>query len=558
MLYFAPEATQRARMVLLVLSLLVFLAAAILGLSIGNSRALRGLVWILGGGLAFLVLLASSYVSVPPGHGGLVHRKLGSALAPGQIIATDVGQRGPEAALLSPGWYLGYWPWEYAVIAVPDTEIPAGSIAVITALDGRAMLPGMTFAPAWDSVKDLLDASKFLASEKGLRGPQLTVGAPGTYRFNPMLYRLEQRPVTNVPAGTVAVVKDNAGPVYVTPEGTPASGNSLVPRGYRGLWNEALTPGQYFLNPAAYQIIQVRTTKRTYTYQSVDRSNWQINERDAKRMDTVYNDAIGIVSMDSFKVDVDVRNVCSISPENAPRVVALFGNVDEVRMDPQENEELEGLEANLVLRTVRTAVRDAGEKLNALEFFARRSEIEMQINPEIKAEFERSFVTYEGTFIGRITIDHTPAGQELLKTQTDKKVAQEQMATYLTQKAAEDTRKELVSAKALADIQEQLVQAAQQEKIELDRAKARVARADGEAESIRRLAAANAEAYRLRAAELGAANIATLEALDLVRQGNIKITPEVLVSGAGGESGAIQALAATLLRNAKAESASAK
>jgi len=60
------------------------------------------------------------------------------------------------------------------------------------------------------------------------------------------------------------------------------------------------------------------------------------------------------------------------------------------------------------------------------------------------------------TLIGDIT---PPA--ELMKTQTDRKIAEEEKKTYETQEAAQRQRQELVKATALANIQQQLVDADQ-------------------------------------------------------------------------------------------------
>ena len=54
------------------------------------------------------------------------------------------------------------------------------------------------------------------------------------------------------------------------------------------------------------------------------------------------------------------------------------------------------------------------------------------------------------TLIGDIT-----PPEELMKTLTDRKIAEQEQVTYDTQRLAEETRKELEQARAMADTQAQ-------------------------------------------------------------------------------------------------------
>ena len=49
---------------------------------------------------------------------GLVVKKFGRALPPGQIVALH-GEAGYQARLLPPGWHFGLWRWRYKVLRVP-------------------------------------------------------------------------------------------------------------------------------------------------------------------------------------------------------------------------------------------------------------------------------------------------------------------------------------------------------------------------------------------------------------------------------------------------------
>ncbi len=499
---------------------------------------------ILGG--AGIFVLASA-VSISSDQTGVVIRTLGGELPAGHIVAI-AGEKGPQAKVLGPGWHFGYWPWSYEVEKVGTVLVPNGQIGVVTAQDGTVLPGGTVFAPAWKSADDMLDATKFLADNTGFRGPQLTILTPGNYRINPRLFKVEMRPVTLVAAGEVAVVKANAGEIYTGTDKITVNGVDIVPQTYRGIWRKPLSPGAYNLHPEAYQVIKVKTTQRVYTYQRVDRTA-QTNTTNKRGSNHVGSDySISVRSKDGFTFPVDVRLSLSVAAENAPYLVALLGDPDRVMKDEQEDEELEILEARLVLPTARAALRNVAETLGALEYVASRSRVESMTAKLVESEFHPYNLTFLGAFIGAIGLDSTEAGQKLLLTQTDKEVASNQRATYQQQQQAEVARQQFIRSREEADQQTQLVQAEFAVKTAGERAKAQIETAKGEGERIRITAEARKQSYDLLSAAIGKEGVTLLESLRLVQEGNIRITPEILVQGSGGEHGINDALAATILR----------
>ncbi|MFT3870745.1 MAG: SPFH domain-containing protein [Nibricoccus sp.] len=493
------------------------------------------------------IFTLASAVNVSSDQTGVVIKTLGSDLPAGHIVAVN-GEKGPQARVLGPGWHFGYWPWSYEVEKVGTVLIPNGQIGVVTALDGKVLPGGSVFAPAWKSGDDMLDATKFLADGAGYRGPQLTILTPGNYRINPRLFKIEMRPVTLVAAGEVAVVKANAGDVYTGTEKITVNGVDIVPQGHRGIWRTPLLPGAYNLHPDAFQVIKVKTTQRVYTYQRVDRTNQvsTVNKRGQNHTGADYS--ISVRSKDGFTFPVDVRLSLSVAAANAPYLVALLGDPDRVMKDEQEDEELEILEARLVLPTARAALRNVAETLGALEYVASRSRVEAMTSKLVESEFSPYKLTFLGAFIGAIGLDATEAGQKLLLTQTDKEVASNQRATYQQQQQAEVARQQFIRSREEADQQKQLVEAEFAVKTAGERAKAQIETAKGEAERIRITAEARKQSYDLLAAAIGKEGVTLLESLRLVQEGNIRITPEILVQGAGSEHGLNDALAATILR----------
>ncbi|MFZ5494844.1 MAG: SPFH domain-containing protein [Verrucomicrobiota bacterium] len=501
------------------------------------------------------VLIFASAVNVAEDETGLVIKTLGSDLPAGQIIALK-GEKGPQADVLGPGWHFGYWPWSYEVRKVDTVLVPEGQIGIVTALDGRTLSSGDVYAPAWKSADDMLNARKFLESADSRRGPQLTILTPGRYRLNPALFRVQMKPVTFVSAGEVGVVKANAGPTYEGADKTTVNGVDIVPPGHRGIWNKPLLPGAYNLHPDAFQVIKVRTTQRVYTYQHVAQTTLAPAQRGGTPLvQQGYDDSVRVRSKDGFTFPVEVRLSLSVTADNAAYMVALLGDPDRVVKDEQEGEEFEVLEARLILPTVRAALRNVAETLNALEFVATRSRVEATTTRLLSEQFKEHNIKFEGAFIGAINLDASDAGKQLLLTQTDREVALNQKQTYQQQEQTEQSRKQFIRAREEAEQQKQLVEAEFAVRTAAERARAQVESAKGEAETIRITSQARKESYELLAAAIGAQGVTLLESLKLVSEGKIKITPEVLVQGGEGDTSATDALAATLLRRSQLEAA---
>jgi uncharacterized membrane protein YqiK len=87
----------------------------------------------------------------------------------------------------------------------------------------------------------------------------------------------------------------------------------------------------------------------------------------------------------------------------------------------------------------------------------------------------------------------------LMKTLTDRKIAEEQKVTYETQREAQETRQGMEKETAIADMQRQIVSAQQSVEIAERTANAAVKKSEGEAASVRLSVSAESEATKLRA-----------------------------------------------------------
>jgi uncharacterized membrane protein YqiK len=186
--------------------------------------------------------------------------------------------------------------------------------------------------------------------------------------------------------------------------------------------------------------------------------------------------------------------------------------------------------------------RNAAQAYTVLDFLSARAERQREAADYIRQAIQSYDVQAIDTLIG--DINPPPA---LMQTLTDRKIAEEQRKTFEVQEAAQKQRQQLVRETEMADIQQQVVQAEQGVRISELQATARVKQATGEAESVRLVGQGKADAYRAGVQALGPDGYTALQLMQLVGDGQVRIVPDVAVSGAGG-AGLAEALLALLTR----------
>jgi len=459
--------------------------------------------------LIFLVVLST--VKIGGTQVGIIEKKLGGGAMPaGRVIAVN-GENGIQAQVLTPGWHFFYWPWQYSITKMPWTEVKEGHIGLIMAKDGQTLPPNTIYAP-----DKMIGAEYFLSQGQGYKGPQLTVLRPGAYRINTKLFDVSQVPVVNVEVGFVAVVKSNVGDVVETE-------NRLVEVGQRGIWNKPLTEGQYYLNTNAYEItmIDIRQIKVSYTREV---------EPGERTRDQPLK-PITVRSSDGFTFPVDVRITYRIESQNAPQVVAMIGDNDLV-LD------------KLVTPRVRATFRNNAEKVKALDYVQNRSHQEQQSAQMLKDALAKYGAAFLELSIGDIG-DEASLGT-LLKTQTDREIALQEQKTFEEQQRAAEKKKALSRTTQEADEEKRLATATYDVKIAEQEKQKRIIGAQAEAEQVKLVAEAKAQAYRLISEVLGADNAALIEIMKVASETGVKITPEVMVGSPG--SGMTDALMGTILK----------
>jgi uncharacterized membrane protein YqiK len=539
-------------------------------------------------------------------------------LPDGAIVALN-GEAGLQADTLAPGIHFGLWVWQYAVSMEPFTTIEQGHIGTVEARDGHPLSGGRVLAKTVEC-NSFQDARAFLLNG-GERGPQISIIPPGTYRINTALFQVSQEEVLEVPDNMVGVVttKDgkplatgeiagkeiaghnmyqdaeafitngghkglqeqvilagryfinprfatvdtkpmtevpiaNVGVViaYVGDEGKDVTGDTfkhgnLVSRGQKGVWVDPLDPGKYPINPFTHKVEIVPTANIVL--------NWATGKSEAHHLDEKLS-TITVRSSDGFTFNLDVSQIIHVPRNDAPKVIARFGTM-----------------ANLVTQVLEPTIgnyfRNAAQTSDVIEFLKKRSERQAEAKAAIGAALTEYNVNAIDTLIGDIT-----PPDALMKTLTDRKIAEQEQVTYKTQQSAEETRKDLQQARAMADTQARVVDSERSVTIAKFGAEAAIEGARGQAESKKINAEAdanviitvgNAEAsktlavgtseadvIKLKIDSMESGNYALVQVVQALASNKTQLVPQIVAGGggAGGQGGTlVDVLLANLIRD---------
>jgi uncharacterized membrane protein YqiK len=498
---------------------------------------------------------------IPKGKIGLVTSKDGAQLPVGAILARNVdsdnfqdarafltngGQRGKQVGYLNNGVYR-INTYLFELFQADITYIEDGNVGVITALDGVPLDQGNIAGNLIDNHNNFQDFDVFLLNG-GQRGLQTQVIQAGNYSLNPWAVEVEKVPMTQIPIGHVGVVIS-----FVGTEGKDVTGDgfkhgNIVKRGEKGVCITPLDPGKYAINPYTTKIEIVPTTNLVL--------NWANARTESHNLDKGLS-TITVRSKDGFPFNLDVSQIIHIPAPEAPKVIARFGS-------------MQNLVSQVLEPTIGNYFRNSAQDSDVISFLSTRQARQDAAKDAISKVLEMYNVHAVDTLIGDIT-----PPESLMKTLTDRKIAQEEEVTYETQRKAQDQRKTLESAKALADMQGQMVSAQQSVEISQREAEAAVKKSEGQAKAIELKAAADAkakklmaeadaaqieltgkaeatkieaigkstaEAYEKQVKAMGADNFGKLKVTEMIGQNGIKIIPEILIQGGDSSNGPINGL----------------
>jgi uncharacterized membrane protein YqiK len=520
-----------------------------------------------------------SFTIIEQGKLGLVKAKDGAPMDTGRVLGKPVncdkfqdaqaflenyGQRGPQAAFLTPGSYR-INTFLFEIVMVPITQVHENKVGIVTTLDGEPLEKGEIAGSSVAGHRNYQDPMAFITAG-GKKGLQEDVILAGTYYLNPWFVLVEQVEMMHIPIGFVGVVNSFVGPEGVDTSGMAFKHGNIVARGQKGVWNDPLDPGKHPVNIYTHTVEIVPTTNIVL--------NWANSRTESHELDKNLC-TISVRSSDGFTFNLDVSQIIHIPHNEAPKVIARFGN-------------MKNLVSQVLEPTIANYFRNSAQKSGVIEFLTNRSQRQEDAKNQIATVLSAYNVEGVDTLIGDIV-----PPEALMKTLTDRKIAEEEKMTYEIQRNAQIERKEFESAKAGADMQPEVVKSTRQVEINTQMAAAKVASAKGDAESktinakadaevqtinskanalatevngnadagkIKAVGLAEAEVTKQKTEAMGTEQYAIVRVAEALAQNGVKLVPEILVSGKdGGGNGIIDALIGTeLFKKLKEENGKTK
>lgn len=501
-----------------------------------------------------------SFVVIPEGHIGLISSKDGSVPQTGRILGRKVdcedfqdaeaflkkgGQKGRQSSFIPNGVYK-INSHLFEVSTVPQSIIQESMVGIVTTLDGEPLESGQIAGKNIEGHNNFQDFDKFLELG-GNRGLQQQVILAGTYNLNPWAVSIEEVQMTEIQIGHVGVVISFVGDEGVDVTGANFKHGNLVSKGQKGVLAEPLNPGKYAINKYTTRIEIVPTTNLVL--------NWASARTESHNLDKNLS-TITVRSKDGFPFNLDVSQIIHIPMTEAPKVIARFGN-------------MHNLVSQVLEPTIGNYFRNSAQDSDVIAFLTTRKERQDSAKSHISKVLDEYNVHAVDTLIGDII-----PPSELMKTLTDRKIAQEQEVTFETQKKAQVQRQTLEKETAIADMQGEVVKADQGVQIAERHADASVKKAKGDASSVKIVAEAdaeatklkasanatkitlegeanatatlangkaNAESYRLAVDAMGKENFATFKVTEEIGKNKIKVMPDLLINGGNG-NGSIDGL----------------
>ena len=523
------------------------------------------------------------FTIIPEGKIGLVLSKDGKEIPTGRILARKVecdnyqdataflnngGQKGRQTAFITTGSYR-INTFLFEIVIADQIKIYENMVGIVTALDGEPIPLGQIAGKYVEGHNNFQDFDDFL-EKGGNRGLQPQVMLAGSYYINTWAIQIEQNPMTDVPIGYVGVVIS-----YIGEDGQDVTGDTfkhgnIVSKGQRGVWMEPLGPGKYALNKYTTKLEPVPTTNLVL--------NWANARSESHDLDKNLS-TITVRSKDGFPFNLDVAQIIHVPANEAPKVIARFGSMT-------------NLVSQVLEPTIGNYFRNSAQDSDVISFLSTRKERQESAKNHIKTVLDEYNVNAVDTLIGDIV-----PPDSLMKTLTDRKIAEEEQKTYQTQKMAQEQRQGVEKETAIADMQKEIVRASQSVEIAQRTADATVKKAEGdatslklnvnaeaeatkmranaeaeatkaragaqaeatrlnasaeaekisktglaEAEKIMAIGKSTAEAYQLQVSAMGGDNFTKYKITEEIGKGNIKVIPDVLISGANGSEGGISGL----------------
>ncbi|MBD2451035.1 flotillin family protein [Nostoc sp. FACHB-152] len=410
-------------------------------------------------------------------------------------------------------------------------SVASDKVGIVTTLDGLPIPAGELAGPMIPGHDNFQNGQRFLDAG-GRRGLQEQILLSGSWNLNPWFVQVEQVPMTEIPIGYVGVVISFVGQSQEDVSGAAFTHGNLVNSGHKGVWIEPLYPGKHPINSRIMKLELVPTTNIVL--------NW--SRRTERHSYDAHLASLTVRSRDGFAFDLEVAQIIHVGALDAPKVISRVGS-------------MQNLVDHVLEPTIGNYFRNSAQDYTVLDFLTARSERQAEAAEYIRAALRAYDVQAIDTLIGDI---QPPAS--LMQTQTDRKIAEEQRKTYEVQQVAQTQRQLLVRETALADIQQEMVKSEKSVQIAELKAQAQIQHATGEAEGIKLRAIAEAEGiratgnakaetYRAGVEALGPQGYTAMQLMQIIGDRNVRLIPEVLVSGNGNNNGLVDGLLSMILWN---------
>ena len=425
-----------------------------------------------------------SVTHVPPGEIGLVVANDGASKPEERIFGKVVeshnfedaqsfinndGQKGKQLAVLTAGDYQINTDL-FTVITTANAAqyhinpqnlkvytVGKDKIGIITTLDGKTLPAGEIAGSIITGHNHYQQANKFIELG-GYKGLQEEFLSEGSWNLNPWFVQVEQVPLIEIPPEKVGVVISYIGKVTNSEVADSNTNNSsrLVNEGYKGVQKKPLTPDKYAINTRIKSIQVVPTNEIILNWSKSD-------EKPTENYDKTL-EPLKLRSKDGFTFNMQVTQIISIAPEDAPimilRVGAQSGDILKLEQSNSLQKEKAPAIRNLVTRVLGPMIdsyfRISAQNNEALDFLEKRFEIQQEAAAYIKAKLNDYGVLSIQTLITEI--DLPDELEEILK---QRKLMEEQAKNYKQEELAERQRQGLIEQQVRNKVQAAVVQAQQ-------------------------------------------------------------------------------------------------
>ncbi|MDP3980182.1 MAG: SPFH domain-containing protein, partial [Chlamydiota bacterium] len=316
-------------------------------------------------------------------------------------------------------------PFFYEWKIVPITDIPLGKAGILTSKVGSS-----------------LPEESFLADE-GQKGIRRQVLGPGKYRLNPEGYKIDIIEALFIDIGFVGVVTSLDGE-------TPPK-DSFAGPGQRGVRQDILQPGLYYINPKQYKVDIVEIGINQISLLGALESEQMMQSKGAgllkerrEKTNIQVEKHIAFPSKDGFEIHVDTTVEFELLPPNISAIFSHYGN-------------LEAVINKIILPQILSVSRLKGSDYGARDFIVGegREKFQNDFADKLEKTLEAKDIEILSAMIRHVTVP-----RQILQPIQDASVAKER---DLTNQEKQSTAKKLAELNTERSLIEQRTEQIQQE-----------------------------------------------------------------------------------------------